>query len=125
MEDSGLRRSRRLLGLPPVILEPPLPPLRRRLDQQGSFEATGFQTIEPNNSRRNQPPILVRLKPQPLILGRKLLCQFNFTKACQCLTQLWQQTLLLLRGILPFPLPLSPQEKHLLTCHRRSEPPRS
>jgi hypothetical protein len=47
VEDSELRRSRRLLGLPPVILEPPLPPLRRKLDQRGSFEATGFQTIEP------------------------------------------------------------------------------
>ena len=47
MEDSELRRSRRLLGLPPVILEPPPPPLRRKLDQRGSFEATGFQTIEP------------------------------------------------------------------------------
>ena len=40
MEDSELRRSRRLLGLPPVILEPPPPPLRRRLDHLGSFEAT-------------------------------------------------------------------------------------
>jgi hypothetical protein len=47
VEDSELRRSRRLLGLPPFILEPPLPPSRRRLDQQGSFEATGLQTIEP------------------------------------------------------------------------------
>jgi hypothetical protein len=47
VEDSELRRSRRLLGLPPVILEPPPPPLRRKLDQQGSFEATGLQTIEP------------------------------------------------------------------------------
>jgi hypothetical protein len=47
VEDSELRRSRRLLGLPPVILEPPPPPLRRKLDQRGSFEATGFQTIEP------------------------------------------------------------------------------
>jgi hypothetical protein len=51
VEDSELRRSRRLLGLPPVILEPPPPPLRRKLDQRGSFEATGFQTIEPE-----QPP---------------------------------------------------------------------
>jgi hypothetical protein len=47
VEDPELRRSRRLLGLPPVILEPPPPPLRRKLDQQGSFEATGLQTIEP------------------------------------------------------------------------------
>jgi hypothetical protein len=41
VEDSELRRSRRLLGLPPIILEPPPPPLRRRLDHLGSFEATG------------------------------------------------------------------------------------
>jgi hypothetical protein len=41
VEDSELRRSRRLLGLPPVILEPPPPPLRRKLDHQGSFKATG------------------------------------------------------------------------------------
>jgi hypothetical protein len=47
VENSELRRSRRVLGLPPVILEPPPPPLRRKLDQRGSFEATGFQTIEP------------------------------------------------------------------------------
>jgi hypothetical protein len=47
VEDSELRRSRRLLGLPSVILEPPPPPLRRKLDQRGSFKATGCQTIEP------------------------------------------------------------------------------
>jgi hypothetical protein len=41
VEDSELRRSRRLLGLPPVILEPPPPPLRQKLDHRGSFEATG------------------------------------------------------------------------------------
>jgi hypothetical protein len=46
VEDSELRRSRRLLALPSVILEPPPPPLRWRLDQQGSFEATGLPTIE-------------------------------------------------------------------------------
>jgi hypothetical protein len=46
VEDPELRRSRRLQGLPPVIWEPPPPPLRRSLDQQGSFEATGLQTIE-------------------------------------------------------------------------------
>jgi hypothetical protein len=49
VEDSELRRSRRLLGLPPVILEPPPPPLRRRLDHLGSFEATGAFDLE-------QPP---------------------------------------------------------------------
>jgi hypothetical protein len=47
VEDLELHRSRRLLGLPPVILEPPPPPLRQKLDQRGSFEATRFQTIEP------------------------------------------------------------------------------
>jgi hypothetical protein len=48
VEDSELRRSRRLLGLPPVILEPPPPPLRRRLDHQGSYEATGaFEPEQP------------------------------------------------------------------------------
>jgi hypothetical protein len=47
VEDPELRRSRRLQGLPPVILEPPPPPLRWKLNQQGSFEETGLQTIEP------------------------------------------------------------------------------
>jgi hypothetical protein len=47
VEDLELHRSRRLLGLPLVILEPPPPPLRRKLYQQGSFKATGLQTIEP------------------------------------------------------------------------------
>jgi hypothetical protein len=51
VEDPELRRSRRLLGLPLVTLEPPPPPLRRKLDQQGSFEATRLQTIVPD-----QPP---------------------------------------------------------------------
>jgi hypothetical protein len=46
VEDSELRWSRRLLGLSPIILEPPPPPLRRKLDQRGSFKATGFQTLE-------------------------------------------------------------------------------
>jgi hypothetical protein len=47
VEDLELHRSRRLLGLPSVILEPPLPPLRQKLYQQGSFEATELQTIVP------------------------------------------------------------------------------
>jgi hypothetical protein len=51
VEDPKLYQSRRLLGLLPVTLEPPLLPLRRKLDQQGSFEATGLQTIVPE-----QPP---------------------------------------------------------------------
>jgi hypothetical protein len=49
VEDSELRRSRRLRGLPPVILEPPPPPLRQKLDHLGSFEAT--ETFDPE-----QPP---------------------------------------------------------------------
>jgi hypothetical protein len=48
VEDHELPRSIRLLGLSPVTLEPPLPPLRRKLDQQGSFEATRLQEIVPN-----------------------------------------------------------------------------
>jgi hypothetical protein len=48
VEDHELHRSRRLLGLSPVTLEPPPPPLRRKLDQQGSFEATGSQEIVPD-----------------------------------------------------------------------------
>jgi hypothetical protein len=74
----------------------------------------------PNNPPRNRPPILDWLKPQTLILGRTLLCQFNFTNAYQRLTQLWNKSL----GILPFLSLLLPQEKLLLTCLcRRSGPP--
>ena len=51
MEDPELHRSRRLLGLLPVALEPPSPPLRWKLDQQGSFEVIRLQTIVPK-----QPP---------------------------------------------------------------------
>jgi hypothetical protein len=47
VEDPKLHRSRRILGLPLVTLEPPPPPLRRKLDQQGYFEATGLQTFVP------------------------------------------------------------------------------
>jgi hypothetical protein len=48
VEDHELHWSRRILGLSSVTLEPPLPPLRRKLDQQGSFEATGSQEIVPD-----------------------------------------------------------------------------
>jgi hypothetical protein len=41
------------------------------------------------------------LKPPMLILGRTLLCQFNFTNAYYRLTQLWNKSLQL--GLLPFP----------------------
>jgi hypothetical protein len=47
LEDTKLCRSRRLLGLPLVTLEPPPPPLRQKLHQQGSFKATKLQTIVP------------------------------------------------------------------------------
>jgi hypothetical protein len=49
VEDPDLHRSRRLLGLPPVTLEPPPPPLRQKPDQQGSFEATRLQTFVPEH----------------------------------------------------------------------------
>jgi hypothetical protein len=48
VEDPELHRSRRLLGLPPVTLESPPPPLRKKLDQQGSFEVIGLQTFVPD-----------------------------------------------------------------------------
>jgi hypothetical protein len=47
VEDLELHQSLRLLGLPLVTLEPPLPPLRRKLDQQGSFEENELQTFVP------------------------------------------------------------------------------
>jgi hypothetical protein len=81
----------------------------------------GYKPLCLNNSWRSQPKILARLKPQPLIPGHRLLYQSNFKNACQCLTQLWKQTLLLPLGILPFPPQLLPQEKHLLTFHHRSK----
>jgi hypothetical protein len=55
---SGAPRLQRLLGLPPVNLEPPPPPLRQRLDQQGSFEVTGPQETEPDPSPRGEHLIL-------------------------------------------------------------------
>jgi hypothetical protein len=45
VEDHEIHQSRRLPGLSPVTLKPPPPPLRRNLDQQGSFEATKSQEI--------------------------------------------------------------------------------
>jgi hypothetical protein len=68
--------------------------------------------------------LLAWLKPQPLISWHLSLYQFNFMSARQCRTQQWKQMLLLLLGILQFPLRLSPQESfHLLTHHHQSEPP--
>jgi hypothetical protein len=48
VEDQDLHQSQRLLGLPPVALEPPPPPLRRKLDQQGYVEATRSPEITPD-----------------------------------------------------------------------------
>jgi len=45
VEDQHLCRSRRLQGLSPVTFEPPLPPFRHMLYQEGSFEATKPQEI--------------------------------------------------------------------------------
>jgi hypothetical protein len=52
VEYQQLCRSHRLQGLPLVTLEPPLPPLRHRLDQEGSFEATGPREIVPKPAPR-------------------------------------------------------------------------
>jgi hypothetical protein len=60
MEDQELRQLRRLLGLLLVNLEPPLPPLRRILEQQGSFEATEPLETKPNPSSRGEHLILVK-----------------------------------------------------------------
>ena len=40
--------------MPPVTLEPPLPPLRRRIDQQGSFEATESQETVPDQHQEER-----------------------------------------------------------------------
>jgi hypothetical protein len=48
MEDHEIHQSRRLQDLSPITLEPPPPPLRRKLDQQGSFEATGSHEVVPD-----------------------------------------------------------------------------
>jgi hypothetical protein len=56
VEDQQLHHSRRLQGLPPVTLEPPPPPLRHRLDQEGSFEATGPQETVPEPTPREYFP---------------------------------------------------------------------
>ena len=46
MEDQPIRRSRRLLNLPPLItLETPPPPQRQRLDRDGSFEPIGVSEV--------------------------------------------------------------------------------
>ena len=46
MEDQPLRRSRRLQNLPLfTTVEPPLPPQRRRLDTDGSFEPVGLSEV--------------------------------------------------------------------------------
>jgi hypothetical protein len=47
VEDLQLLHSRRLRDLPPITLEPLSPPLRRRLDPEGSFEVTGPQETIP------------------------------------------------------------------------------
>jgi hypothetical protein len=67
---------------------------------------------------------LVQLKLLPLIFWHPPSYRFILTSARQYCTQQWKQMLLLLLGILQFPLRLSPQESsHLLTHHHRSKPP--
>jgi hypothetical protein len=54
VEDQELHQLRRLHGLLPIELEPPPPPLRLRLDQQGSFKVTGPQETMPEPSLRGE-----------------------------------------------------------------------
>jgi hypothetical protein len=60
VEDQEFHQLRRLLGLSSIDLEPTLPPplLRRKLDQQGSFETIGLQETMPNPSSREEHLIL-------------------------------------------------------------------
>jgi hypothetical protein len=58
VEDQELCQSRRLLGLPWVNLEPPLPLRRKILDQQGSFEVTDPQETVPEPSLRGENSFL-------------------------------------------------------------------
>jgi hypothetical protein len=58
VEDREICRSRRLLGLPPVELKPPPPPLRRKIDQQWSFEAIRLQETMLDSSPRGEHFIL-------------------------------------------------------------------
>jgi hypothetical protein len=71
VEDQELLWSRRILGLPPVDLEPPLPPLRRKLDQQGYIEATGLQETIPDSYPRGEnfnleEPIISNLRVEDI-----------------------------------------------------------
>jgi hypothetical protein len=71
VEDQELHCSRRLLGLPLVYLEPPSPPLRKKLDQQGSFEVIGLQETVLDSSSRGEhlimeEPIISSLRVQSL-----------------------------------------------------------
>jgi hypothetical protein len=56
VEDQQIHRSRRLQGLPPVTLEPHLPPLRHRIDQEGSFEVIGSEETVPEPIPREDFP---------------------------------------------------------------------
>jgi hypothetical protein len=52
VEYQQILNSCRFQGLLPINLESPLPPLRRRLDQEGSFRDIGPQEIVPNSIPR-------------------------------------------------------------------------
>jgi hypothetical protein len=61
--DQPPRRSRRIQGLPPkqVEVNPPLPPLRHRLDQTDTFVPTGpVETIdtEPTETNASAPEVV-------------------------------------------------------------------
>jgi hypothetical protein len=63
--------------MPSVDLAPPSPPRRKKLDQQGSFEATGLQEIVPDSSPRGEnlimeEPIISKIRAQALGLYNPL-----------------------------------------------------
>jgi hypothetical protein len=52
VEDKQICQLQRIWGLSLITLEPPPPPLRRRLDQEGSFEMNGPQESVPEPALR-------------------------------------------------------------------------
>jgi hypothetical protein len=74
--DSEPRRSRRLLGLPPIILEPPPPPLRRKLDHLGSFEAT--RAFDPEQPPEESTANIGLVETSNVDFGRDIIVPIQF-----------------------------------------------